>query len=213
MQRPLKSLSRALRQPFNRLYAHRRLREYHALPDSTGRYSTLYRPIHLNGLELGVSVASAALRNEATGAPICFNADVVATAKRKLKTGEVLDGEGGFCVWGKQQPAEMQLDVPGLRSWLKTALVGAKSFAVPPPSCSSRQPVSAWHCVPVTAPGRGDDEHGDDDEHDDDDTDEHPDDAGERCGTEALVAGAVVHEAELKATSTGAVFEEVEIER
>ena len=95
--------------PEDNAYARECLREYHALPDSTGRYSTLYRPIHLNGLELGVSVASVALRNEATGAPICFNADVVATAKRKLKAGEVLDGEGGFCVWGKQQPAEVSL--------------------------------------------------------------------------------------------------------
>ena len=95
--------------PDDNAYARECLREYHALPDSTGRYSTLFRPIHLNGLELGISAASAVLRNEATGAPICFNADVVATAKRKLKIGEVLDGEGGFCVWGKQQPAEVSL--------------------------------------------------------------------------------------------------------
>jgi predicted homoserine dehydrogenase-like protein len=33
----------------------------------------------------------------------------VATAKRALKAGEVLDGEGGFCVWGKQTPAERSL--------------------------------------------------------------------------------------------------------
>jgi predicted homoserine dehydrogenase-like protein len=62
------------------------------------------------GLELGLSVASAALRKEPTGAPICFNSDVVATAKRKLKAGEMLDGEGGFCVWGKQTPADASLD-------------------------------------------------------------------------------------------------------
>jgi predicted homoserine dehydrogenase-like protein len=61
------------------------------------------------GLELGLSVASAALRKEPTGAPFCFNSDVVATAKRALKKGEMLDGEGGFCVWGKQTPAEMSL--------------------------------------------------------------------------------------------------------
>ncbi len=58
------------------------------------------------GLELGISVASAALRNEPTGAPTGFRSDVVATAKRDLKTGEMLDGEGGFCVWGKQTPAD-----------------------------------------------------------------------------------------------------------
>jgi predicted homoserine dehydrogenase-like protein len=61
------------------------------------------------GLELGISVASAALRHEPTGAPICFNSDVVATAKRNLKAGEMLDGEGGFCVWGKQTPAKTSL--------------------------------------------------------------------------------------------------------
>jgi len=63
------------------------------------------------GLELGISVASVALRREPTGAPTCFNSDVVATAKRALKTGEVLDGEGGFCVWGRQTPAARSLDL------------------------------------------------------------------------------------------------------
>ena len=62
------------------------------------------------GLELGISVASAALRKEPTGAPSGFRSDVVATAKKNLKSGEVLDGEGGFCVWGKQAPAQVSLD-------------------------------------------------------------------------------------------------------
>jgi predicted homoserine dehydrogenase-like protein len=91
-------------------YARRCFREYSMLPDKSGRYAALYRPIHMIGLELGLSVASAALRKEPTGAPICFNSDVVATAKRKLKAGEMLDGEGGFCVWGKQTPADASLD-------------------------------------------------------------------------------------------------------
>jgi predicted homoserine dehydrogenase-like protein len=91
-------------------YSRRCFVEYSMLPDKSGRYAALYRPIHMIGLELGISVASAALRKEATGAPICFNSDVVATAKRKLKAGEVLDGEGGFCVWGKQTPADASLD-------------------------------------------------------------------------------------------------------
>jgi predicted homoserine dehydrogenase-like protein len=90
-------------------YSRRCFREYSMLPDRSGRYAALYRPIHMIGLELGLSVASAALRREPTGAPICFNSDVVATAKRKLKAGEMLDGEGGFCVWGKQTPAEASL--------------------------------------------------------------------------------------------------------
>ena len=90
-------------------YARRCFAEYAMLPDQSGRYAALYRPIHMIGLELGISVASAALRREPTGAPAGFRSDVAATAKRDLKAGEVLDGEGGFCVWGKQTPAELSL--------------------------------------------------------------------------------------------------------
>ena len=90
-------------------YARRCFREYHLLPDKSGKYAALYRPVHMIGLELGISVASAALRHEPTGAPNAFLSDVVATAKRALKKGEMLDGEGGFCVWGKQTPAEKSL--------------------------------------------------------------------------------------------------------
>ena len=91
-------------------YARRCFKEYAMLPDRSSRYAALYRPIHMIGLELGVSVASAALRKEPTGAPSGFRSDVAATAKRPLKSGEILDGEGGFCVWGKQVPAERSLD-------------------------------------------------------------------------------------------------------
>lgn len=91
-------------------YARRCFKEYAMLPDSSGKYAALYRPIHMIGLELGISVASAALRNEPTGAPTGFRSDVVATAKRDLKAGEMLDGEGGFCVWGKQTPADVSLE-------------------------------------------------------------------------------------------------------
>lgn len=91
-------------------YARRCFGEYAMLPDKSGRYAALYRPIHMIGLELGISVASVVLRREPTGAPTGFRSDVVATAKRSLKKGEVLDGEGGFCVWGKQTPADRSLD-------------------------------------------------------------------------------------------------------
>lgn len=91
-------------------YARRCFAEYHTLQDRSGKYACLYRPTHMIGLELGISVASVALRREPTGAPIGFNSDVVATAKRALKAGEVLDGEGGFCVWGKQTPAARSLE-------------------------------------------------------------------------------------------------------
>lgn len=91
-------------------YARKCFGEYAMLPDKSGRYAALYRPIHMIGLELGISVASAALRKEPTGAPTGFRSDVAATAKKDLKAGEMLDGEGGFCVWGKQVPAERSLE-------------------------------------------------------------------------------------------------------
>ena len=61
------------------------------------------------GLELGMSVAAVGIRREATGAAMCFNADVIATAKRDLKAGEILDGEGGYTVFGKLIPSDKSL--------------------------------------------------------------------------------------------------------
>ncbi len=90
-------------------YAQACFREYNCLPDSTGKYAALYRPTHMIGLELGLSVASAVLRGEPTGTTRVFNSDVVATAKRRLSAGEVLDGEGGYTVWGSQTPAQTSL--------------------------------------------------------------------------------------------------------
>jgi predicted homoserine dehydrogenase-like protein len=90
-------------------YAQNCFAEYSMLPDKSGKFASLYRPTHMIGLELGLSVASAALRKEPTGSAFTFNSDVVATAKRTLKKGEILDGEGGFCVWGKQTPADLSV--------------------------------------------------------------------------------------------------------
>ena len=87
--------------------------EYNAHTDPTGRYFTLYKRWHLIGLEVGMSVASVALRGEPTGVAQCWNADVVATAKRDLKVGELLDGEGGYTVWGKLLPAATSVALNG----------------------------------------------------------------------------------------------------
>src|SRR5690606_1832556 len=83
--------------------------EYNAHTDPSGRYFTLYKRWHLIGLEVGMSVASVALRGEATGTPSRWVADVAATAKRALAAGETLDGEGGYTVWGKLLPVERSL--------------------------------------------------------------------------------------------------------
>jgi predicted homoserine dehydrogenase-like protein len=86
-------------------YVAGRLADYGMVTDDSGRYAALYRPYHLIGLELGVSVASVALRREATGVATAFVGDAVAVAKRDLDAGETLDGEGGYTVWGRLQPA------------------------------------------------------------------------------------------------------------
>ncbi|MCZ6846379.1 MAG: SAF domain-containing protein, partial [Alphaproteobacteria bacterium] len=88
--------------------------EYGLPTDSSGRYSALWKPYHLIGLELGISVASVALRGEATGQATGFRGDAVATAKRDLQAGESLDGEGGYTVYGKLMPADDSLACGGL---------------------------------------------------------------------------------------------------
>lgn len=86
-------------------YTARCFGEYGVATDDSGRYAAMYRPYHLIGLEVGISVASVALRGEATGAPTGFRSDVVSVAKRDLASGETLDGEGGYTVWGRLMPA------------------------------------------------------------------------------------------------------------
>ena len=86
-------------------YVRRCFHEYGIVTDASGEYASMYKPSHLIGLELGISVASAALRAEATGAATGWRGDCVATAKRALRAGEMLDGEGGYTVWGKLMPA------------------------------------------------------------------------------------------------------------
>ena len=90
-------------------YVRRCFSEYGIVTDPGGEYAAMYKPSHLIGLELGISVASVALRKEATGAATGFRGDCVATAKRALKAGEVLDGEGGYTVWGRLMPARDSL--------------------------------------------------------------------------------------------------------
>jgi predicted homoserine dehydrogenase-like protein len=95
-------------------YVKRCFAEYGLVTDDSGNYSAMYKPYHLIGLELGVSVASVGLRAEPTGAPTGFRGDVVAVAKRSLKAGETLDGEGGYTVWGKLMPARESVARGGL---------------------------------------------------------------------------------------------------
>ena len=95
-------------------YAADCFKQYGLKTDASGRYAAMYKPFHLIGLELNISVLSAALRKEPTGQPFEFRGDAVAVAKRALRAGEMLDGEGGYTVWGKLLPAAASLKVGAL---------------------------------------------------------------------------------------------------
>jgi predicted homoserine dehydrogenase-like protein len=86
-------------------YAAACFRQYGLKTDDSGRYAAMYKPFHLIGLELSISILNAALRNEPTGCAAEWRGDAVAVAKRALRAGETLDGEGGHTVWGKAIPA------------------------------------------------------------------------------------------------------------
>ena len=95
-------------------YVRRCFREYGLVTDRSGNFTAMYKPYHLIGLELGISVASVGLRREPTGAADAWHGDVVATAKRDLEAGETLDGEGGFTVYGRLMPSADSLAIGGL---------------------------------------------------------------------------------------------------
>jgi predicted homoserine dehydrogenase-like protein len=91
-------------------YAASCFKQYGLPTDSTGRYAAMYKPFHLIGLELSISVLNVALRGEPTGTCRAWRGDAVAVAKRALKAGETLDGEGGYTVYAKLIPAAKSLE-------------------------------------------------------------------------------------------------------
>ena len=89
-------------------------KQYGLLTDPSGWYASMWRPFHIIGLETSVSILSAVLRNEATGSAREFRGDAVATAKRDMQPGDILDGEGGFAVWANAIPASRSLALRAL---------------------------------------------------------------------------------------------------
>ena len=63
-------------------------------------YTMIWRPQHWCGHEMPITVARMILFGETTGTPIGHFADVIASAKKPLTAGTVLDGEGGYCLYG-----------------------------------------------------------------------------------------------------------------
>ena len=130
-------------------YVERCFADYGLITDRSGRYAALWRPYHLIGLELGVSVATVGLLKMPTGVARGFNADVAATAKRDLAPGEILDGEGGSTVWGRLIPAAASLAQKALpiglahqlklqRAVLKGRIVTWDDVEVPPDGLAVR---------------------------------------------------------------------------
>ncbi len=95
-------------------YSRACFKQYGLLTDPSGWYASMWRPFHMIGLETSISVLSAVLRGEPTGSSLTFRGDAVATAKKDLKAGEMLDGEGGFAVWANAIPAQKSLALGGL---------------------------------------------------------------------------------------------------
>ncbi len=108
--------------------------QYGLKTDASGRFASMYKPYHLIGLELGYSVASIAVRGQPTGDTRGFAGDTVAVAKRDLKPGEKLDGEGGYMVYGKLMPAAASLRHEALPIGLAHGIV-------------LQRPVAAGHTV------------------------------------------------------------------
>src|SRR5580704_11848778 len=95
-------------------YAAACFKQYGLPTDATGRYAAMYKPFHLIGLELSISVLNVALRGEPTGSCKAWRGDAVTVAKRALTAGEMLDGEGGYCVYAKLVPAARSLKLGAL---------------------------------------------------------------------------------------------------
>jgi predicted homoserine dehydrogenase-like protein len=117
--------------------------QYGLPTDKTGQYAVMYKPFHLIGLELGISVLSAALRGEPTGQSRSFRGDAVACAKRDLAVGDMLDGEGGYTVWGKLMPASDSLK----RGALPIGLAGGVRVMRP----VAKNTVLCWDDVAIDA--------------------------------------------------------------
>jgi len=116
-------------------YIRRCFTEYGVRTDPSGQYACLYKRWHLIGLEVGISVASVGVRHEPTGCPTGFRADAIATAKRPLLPGEILDGEGGYTVVGRLMPAADALKLGTLPLGLAHGWKLTKPVAIGEPVC------------------------------------------------------------------------------
>ena len=64
------------------------------------KQAMIYRPQHFVGHEVPYGIARMMVYKTSIGAPIGRISEVVAAAKKTLKAGTILDGEGGYTVYG-----------------------------------------------------------------------------------------------------------------
>ena len=87
---------------------HPQIREdliYHKMGD--GPNYTFYRPYHMVGVEVPLTVAHAVIRKEPVVAPLGgIISEVTTKAKKDLSPGEMLDGGGGFTVYAFMELAD-----------------------------------------------------------------------------------------------------------
>jgi len=90
-------------------YVRNILRTYGCYMGGKGKNALIYRPNHLPGLETPISLIRAALYREPTGAPLpsAPSAEVITAAKKDLKPGDILDGGGGYMVYGLAEKEEI----------------------------------------------------------------------------------------------------------
>jgi predicted homoserine dehydrogenase-like protein len=74
------------------------------------RQAMIYRPQHFVGHEVPFGIARMMVYKTSIGAPIGRISEVVATAKKQLKAGTILDGEGGYTVYGLIERAGIARD-------------------------------------------------------------------------------------------------------
>jgi predicted homoserine dehydrogenase-like protein len=71
------------------------------------KHAMIYRPQHFVGHEVPIGIAKRMVYGESSGAPIAHVSEVVAAAKKNLKPGTILDGEGGYTVYGIIEKADV----------------------------------------------------------------------------------------------------------
>ncbi|PTF25479.1 NAD(P)-dependent oxidoreductase [Staphylococcus cohnii] len=86
----------------------------------------LYRPFHLASLETPITIAKAVLNEDYAivpiGAPV---SETVAVAKKDIKSGEPIDGIGGYCIRGVMESSEEQKE----NNHLPIGIIAGKTIA------------------------------------------------------------------------------------